>query len=65
MARFHARTLLTTDLASAYAAMVDEALTIRKYESLGNTEVQVDITQRNPGCRIHAAAGSRSTCQDS
>ena len=54
MAKFHARTLLTTDLASAYAAMVDQALTIRKYESLGNTEVQVDITQGGPGCRIHA-----------
>ncbi len=54
MAKFHAETLLTTDLASAYAAMVDQALTIRKYESLGNTEVQVDITEQAPGCRIHA-----------
>ena len=54
MAKFHARTLLTTDLATAYTAMVDQALTIRKYTSLGNTDVQVDITEQDPGCRIHA-----------
>ncbi len=54
MAKFHARTLLMTDLATAYTAMVDQALTIRKYTSLGNTDVQVDITEQDPGCRIHA-----------
>src|SRR6478752_3208368 len=54
MAKFHAQTLLPTDVASAYAAMVDQALTIRKYESLGNTDVQVEIFEHDPGCRIHA-----------
>jgi hypothetical protein len=54
MAKFHARTMLTTDLATAYAAMVDQGVTIRKYESLGNTEVQVDIAEQDPECRIHA-----------
>src|SRR6478609_11566682 len=54
MAKFHARTLLPTDMASAYAAMVDQALTIRKYESLGHTDVQVEIAEHDPGCRIHA-----------
>ena len=54
MAKFHVETILRADLAAAHAAMVDQALTVQKYESLGNTEVQVDITEQDRGCRIHA-----------
>jgi hypothetical protein len=54
MATFHTRTLLATDLATAYAAMVDPAVTAQKYESLGNTDVHVETTDGDPGHRIHA-----------
>lgn len=54
MAKFHAQTLLATDLATAYDAMVDAAVTKQKYESLGNTDVDVETTDEGAGHRIHA-----------
>lgn len=53
MAKFHAQTLLATDLATAYAAMADPVLTTEKYESLGNTDIHVDSAQEGPGNHIH------------
>lgn len=54
MTKFHTTTLLATDLAKAYDAMVDEAVTTEKYDSLGNTEVAVETTEHAAGHRIHA-----------
>ena len=54
MTKFHTTTLLATDLAKAYDAMVDEAVTAQKYEALGNTEVTVETTEQAAGHRIHA-----------
>ena len=54
MTKFHTKTLLTTDLVKVYDAMVDEAVTAQKYESLGNTDVSVETTEQAAGHRIHA-----------
>jgi len=54
MTKFHTTTLLPTDLAAAYDAMIDEAVSAQKYESLGNTEVTVETTEQAAGHRIHA-----------
>ncbi len=54
MAKFHTQTLLPADLAKAYDAMVDEAVTTQKYESLGNSDVHVETTEEAAGHRIHA-----------
>jgi len=54
MARFHTSTLLATDLAAAYDAMVDAAVTAEKYRSLGNAAVAVETTDEGGGHRIHA-----------
>ena len=54
MTKFHTQTLLATDLVKAYDAMVDEAVTAQKYESLGNTDVTVETTEQAAGHRIHA-----------
>ena len=54
MTKFHTTTLLSTDLAAAYDALIDEAVTAQKYESLGNTEVTVEATEQAAGHRIHA-----------
>ncbi len=54
MTKFHTETLLATDMVKAYDAMVDQAVTAQKYESLGNTDVTVDITEQAAGHRIHA-----------
>lgn len=54
MTSFQSRTLLGTDLAAAYAAMVDAAVTTQKYEALGNSGVEVEATQTDGGHRIHS-----------